>query len=254
MSDSPAHEPAGIAAAAAAFLVQALQLADQPESIANELAALKRDANATIFTVQLDSSVGLATFLIYSYVLDTRGGDGHTGQELYDLGLETLSQAAERNTPGPRTLASGTTEQFGFILATTPGTYRALTGTARPSAASTPDTTPEASDERRARAADALLGLLRQANDQATIWLSAIQSATAQSDGDADHAMVSFSQEETELALFLLDDDSIGNLLRSMNLLVATAQEQAAQAMASPADAELPDLPDYPETPPPTDR
>jgi hypothetical protein len=46
------------------------------------------------------------------------------------MGLATLQQAARLATPGPRAVAHADDDVFGFILATTPGTYRALTGEA----------------------------------------------------------------------------------------------------------------------------
>ena len=40
-----------------------------------------------------------------------------------------------------------------------------------------------------------------------------------------------FTPDETELALFLLDNESIGTLLRVLNVLVSTAQMQAATVL-----------------------
>jgi hypothetical protein len=231
----------------AAFLQQVLELEEDPAALARDLSAIKRDHNAAIYTIQLESSVGLAAFLVYAYLLDERGGDGHTGKELFDAGLETLQQAAARNTPGPRAVAHASTDRHGFILATTPGTYRALTGntsveTLEPTPAELPST--EDTDRLRSDAAEELLDLLQRANAQAKIWLSAIQTATQHAPGTEEQALISFSEAETELALFLLDDASIGDLLRSLNLLVATAQEQTEHALSdldngesSPTDA-----------------
>jgi len=85
----------------------------------------------------------------------------------------------------------------------------------------------------RSEVARDLLESLRNANQQATDWLAAIQIAS-QSDVDGKEAiddLLAFTEEETELALYLLDDESIGNLLRALNLLVASAQQQAAQGL-----------------------
>lgn len=233
MTDQTNSQPDAMMLATAAFLQQVLDLEEDSTGLARDLSAIKRDNNAAIYTIQLESSVGLAAFLVYTYVLDARGGDGHTGQELFDAGLETLQQAATRNTPGPRAVAHATTDTHGFILATTPGTYRALTGqgsaeSLEPSAEDLIAT--EDTDRVRAEAAEELLELLKKANEQAQVWLRAIQSATLSAPGTEDKALVSFSEAETELALFLLDDDSIGDLLRSLNLLIETAQEQTHQA------------------------
>lgn len=126
----PSIDDGPITTAAASFLAQVLGLETSPNALAelrSDLSTIKRDHNAAIYTIQLDSSVGMAAFLVYAYVLDARGGDGKTGRELYEAGVRTLEEAAERNTPGPRAVANAETDDYGFILATTPGTYRALT-------------------------------------------------------------------------------------------------------------------------------
>lgn len=235
MPDEMTSKPDEMMLSTAAFLQQVLDLEEDPTTLANDLSSIKRDSNAAIYTIQLESSVGMAAFLVYTYVLHERGGDGHTGQELFDAGLQTLQQAAARNTPGPRAVAHASTDRHGFILATTPGTYRALTGsggaeTLEASAEDLPSTAN--TDKLRSDAAEELLDLLQRANEQAGTWLRAIQSATQQAPGTEDQALVSFSEAETELALFLLDEQSIGDLLRSLNLLVATAQEQTEQALS----------------------
>lgn len=225
--------PDAMTVAAAGFLLQVLDLEDDARDLARDLSVIKRDANAAIYTVQLDSSVGLAAFLVYAYVLESTGGDGHTGRELYDAGLDTLQRASQRNTPGPRAVAHATTETHGFILATTPGTYRALTGNQsdadlEPSPADLPPTSNI--DRVRSDSAERLLALLKDANQEARTWIGAMQTASQRA-GDAEGETISFTEEETELALFLLDNESIGDLLRSLNMLVATAQEHTAQAI-----------------------
>jgi len=239
MTDASNLRPDEMLLPTAAFLQQVLELEDDPATLAKDLSSIKRDANAAIYTIQLESSVGLAAFLVYTYLLEKRGGDGHTGKELFDAGLETLQQAASRNTPGPRAVAHAATETHGFILATTPGTYRALTGQGAIDALEpSPEDliATEETDKIRSDAAEELLDLLRRANEQASTWLKAIQAATRQAPGTEEQAVISFSEAETELALFLLDDQSIGDLLRSLNLLVATAQEQTEQALGGMDD------------------
>jgi len=231
-----------LALAAASFLAQVLELEDDPAVLTDDLSVIKRDQNASIFTIQLESSVGPAAFLVYTYLLDVTGGDGRTGKELYDAGLATLQQAAARNTPGPRAVAHAETDVHGFILATTPGTYRALAGetsmtTLEPSPADLPAT--EDTDRLRSETADELLKLLREANAKAKTWMAAIQSASYRDDvdeGDADD-LIEFTEAETELALFLLDDSSIGDLLRALNMLVTTAQQRTAEALGYEGDA-----------------
>jgi cell division septum initiation protein DivIVA len=86
-------------------------------------------------------------------------------------------------------------------------------------------------DQIRSDAATELFDLLQKANAQAQTWLGAIQAASRQAEEDGDSSMIAFTEPETELAIFLLDEESVGALLRTMNLLVSTAQDQAAQAM-----------------------
>ncbi len=233
---SPATPQDPVLHGAAVFLGQVLGITEAPDYLAADLSPIKRDANASIFTIQLDSSVGPAAFLVYAYVLDQRGGDGRNGKELFDAALGTLQLAAQRAAPGPRAVAHAETESLGFILATTPGTYRALTGEPDAVDASVEDpASGEASLQRRSEVAQDLLASLREANRQATEWLTAIQAASQVDLGDDEplDGMLTFTEEETELALYLLDDESIGNLLRALNLLVASAQQQAAHGLES---------------------
>lgn len=233
VASDQARTEGAIARAAAAFLGQVLGLDETPGALAGDLSPIKRDANAAIFTVQLESSVGPAAFLVYAYLLDARGGDGRTGKETFDGGLETLQQAAVNDSPGPRAVAHAETDEYGFILATTPGTYRALVGEPNPEdlEARPSDLLPTGELERlRSERAEDLLRLLREANQVAADWLSALQGSGQSLDPEGDE-IVAFTEYETELALFLLDDDSIGSLLRALNVLVATAQEQAAAAI-----------------------
>ena len=231
--------------AAGAFLGEVLGLGDLPGHLAADLSPIKRDSNASIYTIQLDSSVGPAAFLVYAYQVRERGGDGHTGKELFDAGLDTLEQAARIATPGPRAVAHAETDDFAFILATTPGTYRALTGRqgttpptpTPPTAASDPLVAESpASDEPlrvRSETAQDLITSLRIANTQASDWLTAVR-ASERSTGTAtslDDGTLKFTPDEAELALFLLDNESIGTLLRVLNVLVSTAQIQASAAL-----------------------
>lgn len=222
-----------ITRAAASFLGQVLGLGEAPTDLVSDLSAIKRDSNAEIYTIQLESSVGPAAFLVYAYILRERGGDGRTGKEGFDAGLETLQHAAVNDSPGPRAVAHAETDEFGFILATTPGTYRALVGEGAETSnleAQQSDLLPTAELERsRSASAEDLLRLLRDANRHAAEWLDAIQGSS-RGRGDDEAGMIEFTDNETELALFLLDDESIGSLLKALNVLVATAQEQAANA------------------------
>jgi hypothetical protein len=221
----------------AAFVIQALDLDDDPAALAGEIVALKRDPNAGISSIELDSSVGPAAFLVYHYLLSATDDEGRTGRDLFDADLATLEQAAAQESPGPRIVAHATAGDEAFILATTPATYRTLTGapplTDLEATAADLLPGPETAATRRTAAAE-LLRLLREADAQAAAWLRAIQTegrlAPDDQTPDADD-LLAFNEEEAALALFLLDERSIGHLLRVLNLLIASARQQAADAL-----------------------
>lgn len=225
MTETPLATPNPLAIAAASFLTQALELNDDPATIASELVEVKEDDNAAIYSVELDSSIGPAAFLVYVYALQQTDADGTTGAALYQQGLETLQQAANRDTPGPRMVAHADSEQIGFILATTPATWRALQGEEPASLVATeadlPTTT--ASEDERAAMAEDLHRALKEANDHARRWLGAIRTAGANSEED----VLTFTEAETALALFVLDSANVEATLNALNLLVTSAQEQA---------------------------
>src|SRR5215212_6200876 len=116
---------------AAAFLVQALELDLDPEAIGQDLTVVSSAGEVTTYATELESSFGSAAFLIYvyRYVDPAFGGKGRSS---YETAIETLQTAAARNTPGPRLLANGESDAEGFLLATTPATYRLMTGEAEP--------------------------------------------------------------------------------------------------------------------------
>src|SRR5690606_8953860 len=89
-----------------------------------------------------------------------------------------------------------------------------------------------ASAQARAESAGELLRRLRDAEAQAARWLKAIQ-AEGRLEVDAQDAsdLVEFGEEETALALFLLDDRSIPSLLKALNVLVSAAKGQTEHAL-----------------------
>ena len=207
-----------IAMRLAAFVNEALELDEDPGNLAEEILPFKRDQNAGISTIELESSIGVAAFLIYHYELNTADDDGRPGSELFQTDLRTLERAATLNTPGPRIIAHAVTDDEAFILATTPATHRALTGTG--SEESTPTIPDDARDEVRKETATNLLRLLSEANAQARDWLAAIQLSGESSSAE----QVDFHAEETGLALFLLDESNIRQLLQVLNLMVQSAK------------------------------
>lgn len=216
---------------AAAFLAQALGLEDDPIALAADLAPIDLDPTVAVFAAELDSSIGPAAFLLYLYALAAPDADGQTGRDRFEAALATLQTAAERDAPGPRVVAHAVTDDDGFVLATTPATLRALRGDAAPERLAAGTVGPSPTDPLQARraAADALLRLLRAADAEATAWLRATE-VEPRPEPDEESGVrdgFNFTPEETELALFLLDDLSIRDLLRVLNVVLATAREQA---------------------------
>ncbi len=235
MTDATTTPPSPLALAAASFLAQALDVGDDPAAIATELTEISDTANSAIYSVELDSSVGAAAFLVYVYALEEQGDDGEgTGADLYRQAMTTLEQAAERDTPGPRLVANAESDQVAFILATTPATWRRLQGE-EPNVVATEADLPATgtSIEQRASLAEDLHRSLRETNEHARAWLAAVRAAGP---GGASIAM---SEEETALALHVLDEANVSPLLTALNLLIASAQEQAGKVLSQVPDNTL---------------
>src|SRR6478735_343620 len=214
---------------AAAFLCEALGFDLDPAVIAPDVAVLKNDPFARVYTAELESTVGTAAFLIYQYLLTELAADGRNGHDIFRADLETLEIAAERDTPGPRILAHATTDDEAYILATTPAIHRALMGLdASESVEAIESDLPPGSNTAaiRRESADELLRLLKLSNDQARRWLAAMHSEGLLSQSGED---LTFGQEEAALALFLIDDKSIQDLLRLLAVMVDATRRQAEE-------------------------
>ncbi len=201
------------------FLHQALSLEDSAEELAEGLSPFKQDDNAGIWTIEMESSVGIAPFLIYHYLLDIPDGEGRTGRILFDADLRTLERSAMIDSPGPRILAHAVTEAEAFILATTPATHRSLTGEE--------DYRPPAEDVAtdRSDAASKLVEALAEANRLAGTWLAALRADSLAHGKDPNAGeFVEFNEAETGLALYVLDDRSIRDLLATLNLMIESAR------------------------------
>jgi hypothetical protein len=233
MTDDTAPTPSPLALAAGSFLAQALELSDDPADIAAELTELEHTGASAIYSVELDSSIGSAAFLVYVYALDAAGADDRTGADLYQQAMTTLEQAAARDTPGPRMVANAETDAVAFILATTPATWRRLQGEESSLIATEADLPATGvSIQQRAELAEDLQRSLREANEHARGWLAAIRAAGASGADDE----VAFSEAETALALHVLDEANVTPLLTALNLLVTAAQDQAGRALAGKPD------------------
>lgn len=220
---------------AAAFLTQALELGLDPAAIADDLVVVNEDSGVTTYAAELEASFGSAAFLIYVYdLLFVAGSPGVRSR--YQTDIDTLKNAVARDAPGPRLLANGESEGEAFLLATTPATYRMLAGEAFGADDASPVALPDGADPaqlRRDTAAE-LLTHLRAANRAAGTWLAALQAGgpDASAGTDEDDDSVEFNEEETELALYLLDDRSIQNVLRAINLFITAARGAGADPNA----------------------
>lgn len=195
----------------AAFVAQALDLPIDPPELVAEIVALKRDPASGISAIELASSIGATPFLVYHY--DIAGRD----RVQFDADLATLEKAAALDTPGPRILAHAIAGDEAYILATTPQVHRAMTDGTTPAAAPSP---PARLDRARTKNVDRLVDSLRDANRLAGEWLTAVE-ALEQGVNE-----LSFTDQEAALALFLLDDRSIQDLLRALNVLISSARNQ----------------------------
>lgn len=218
----------------AEFLRQALELSDDAESLAAEIVPFKENVNAGIFTIELDSSVGVAAFLIYHYLLETADEAGKTGADLFEADLRTLERSAMVDSPGPRIMAHAVAGSEAFILATTPATHRVLTGGATQPRAAELRVEPEKAAGIRSESATRLVEALADANQLAGSWLAAIRSADpADEESPIDSEFIEFNEAESALALFVLDDRSIKDLLTVLNLMIESAR-RLSQPAAGP--------------------
>jgi hypothetical protein len=221
----------------ASFMIQALDLDVDPSALAPDLVEMKRDPNAGISSIELDSSVGPAAFLIYDYQLAVLDGAGKTGQATFEADLATLERASSLDAPGPRILAHAISGDEAFILATTPAVHRALTGAGAASEieATEAELLPGSETARiRSEAAEELLSLLRAADGQAQRWLRAIRADASLGAAEGGSDLVEFNPAEAELALFLLDERSIQHVLQALSLLVEGAKAQAETTRNGP--------------------
>jgi hypothetical protein len=223
------------ALAAATFLVEALDLETSALELARGIVWLRRDAWSGVCSIELDSSVGPAAFLIYDYELNSTNAAGVSMYTQFDADLRTLERAAELNTPGPRILAHATIGETAFILATTPSVHRALTGAGGESLleATEADLLPGAGiAEMRAEAASDLMDRLREADAAAERWLRAFRAeGNVASDSTSD--FIEFGEAEAALALFLMDERSIQHLLQAFNLFISSARDGDSPGPAS---------------------
>ena len=197
------------------FLIQALELSDDRSELAGAVVALKRDEATGISAIELDSSIGSTPFLVYHYVLS------HSRDRLNE-DLATLEKAANLNSPGPRIVAHAETSDEAYILATTPSIQRALSGAVKPVEAKSP----MAIEQARSRIPDRLGDKLRECNKLAGDWLAAIRQIR-----EAGDERIELTEQEAALALYLLDEDSIQDLLTALNILMNAARHSAADSL-----------------------
>jgi hypothetical protein len=212
----------------ATFVAEALELDESPESLASEIEVFKDQANAGISTVELESSAGIMAFLLYHYDIDVMGEDGKSGGELFDHDLKTIERATKLDTPGPRILAHAVQDGEAYILATSPATHRLLTGSESPTELPIPKTAEEA-ERLRKDAAAGLVDTLKTANHYAASWLAAVRGPETEDSRDKPQDRIDFTDEESELALYLLDQANVRELLHVMNLMIESTKSVTNQ-------------------------
>jgi len=205
---------------AAAFVIQVLELEADPIELARAMSPLKREVAGGITAVELSSSGGATPFLVYHYAIPS------TGASAFDADVATMEQAERLGTPGPRIIASASGDTEAYILATTPDVQRMLAGEAPRSGPPPPDA--RTAERQRHQTPGKLIEAIRTANGLAAEWLAALKVAAEQG-SDAD---LTFTDEESALALYLLDDASAGDLLRALNLALSAARGQIAPPQA----------------------
>ena len=207
--------------AIAEFVVEALDLEDSPDSLHDEIEPFQRESTAGISTIELQSSSGVLAFLVYHYLIDETDDEGQSGADRFEKDLKVIERATKLDTPGPRILAHALRDGRAFILATSPATHRLLTGAPEPAddVLAIPRTPAEAENLRR-NAAAGLSDTLRQANRFASTWLAAVRTDQSVGDETDTAARIDFNEEETELAMFLLDQSNVRELLHVMNLMI----------------------------------
>ena len=206
---------------AAAFLIEVLDLADDVAAVGEELALVDRDQVVTVFAAEFESSVGPAAFLVYLYRLEQVDDDGRRGADRFREDLETLETAARLDTPGPRAVSHSESEAVALILATSPAVMRALQGvSAEQTGIRAQPVAPSALLKIREEQALRLLRVLKLADRAAAAWLAAIEATPS----------ATLIPEETELSLFLNDEQSIKSLLRALNRLLNASGSRRASS------------------------
>lgn len=209
------------ARAAATALAHVLGIDHDPADLADTFALLSDEPPVAAWAVELAAEGGDVAFLLYAYDLTPGGVGGAAGRQRLETDLAVIAEAAQRGAPGPRLVAQADVGDWSIVIATSPATLDRLAANpaAQPAVAVQHAAKP-ASPKERARAANALLVALRNAEQRSTAYLRAV------GDGAADP-----TPEERALALFIADARSLASLPRALSVAVERA---AAQSDTSP--------------------
>ena len=198
-------------AAAGAFLAEALGYPGEPGDLAAGMQAVRETADEAVYAAEIETGGGPIAFLVFTFSLD------EATQARQAESVAAMTRAEELSTPGPRLVAEAEVGGWGMLLATTPAGLATLSGNAAAAAnveESNEPPVPAADAEDRARAADALMDALRNANARAGELQRMI-------DGNSGERTV----EERALTLYLLDPGSLAYLTRIMRQLVDEATQ-----------------------------
>lgn len=213
----------------AEFVSAALNMPESQQEIASSINTLRQDDHSAIYMVSLESpDIGDAAFLVYRYNLDSASSEDNPGKDHFDTDLQTLITSANLDLPGPRLLAHATTDNYALILATTPETYRALTGQPAEDKVIPLELTQAEQETVRRDAAIGLLVALRDANRHAATWLNALERSGAPVVNDSPGG-VAMLEEETALAMHVVDRANVQDMLHALNFFVDWAGRQRTE-------------------------
>lgn len=207
------------ALAAATVLAHVLGIEDDPAELAGTFAPLSDDPPVAAWAVELAAEGGDVAFLLYAYDLTAADRGGDHGRERLDRDLAVIAEATALGAPGPRLVAQAEAGPWAIVVATSPATLQRLGAAPEARRAAHSSVAKPAPPKERARAANALLIALRNAEQCSSAYLGAIGNGAAEP-----------TPEERALALFIADAPALASLPHALRVAV----ERAAQADESP--------------------
>jgi len=185
--------------AAAAFAAEALGIDVAAPDLADDLLPVADAPLSASWALEVISGETALPFVITAYTATAMDDGGVRGNEQFRNDLAILREAASLGTPGPRLVAQAESGDHLLTLTTTPAVAEMLAG----GPTHLPIPTQEARDAAARRLADAL----RAANADADLLLRGLAKDPT------------LSPDERALQLHVLNEASIRNLLRLLQVL-----------------------------------